>query len=325
MSCNLYRLLALLGCLGLSVIWALQSGSVFLTPAQVWQALWQPAAVEWAPIIYDLRLPRILAAVTVGGLLALAGALLQILLKNPLADPYLLGTSGGASIGALLAMGAHAGSYGVSLAAWAGALISTGLVFGLAIRPYQPWQSTRLLLSGVMVASACGAMISLILVLQAQPELYSMLFWLMGDLSLVAAPSWQILILILGLGMAWLNARDLNILSLGELEAQRLGVAVKPLRIGLYLLSALLTALAVTLAGNIGFIGLMVPHLVRLWLGYDYHWLLPAGVLAGSSLLVLADTLARTLLAPQQLPVGVVTALLGIPIFLALFWSQKAE
>ena len=320
------RALFLLGLIGLTGIiggMALCLGSVEITGSQLWHLAWyqQPSAL--ASIVYEIRLPRVIAGWVTGALLALAGVLLQVLLRNPLADPYILGLSGGSSIGALLAMGFNLSSHWISASAWLGALITTGLVLGLAFQPGKIWSSTRLLLTGVVVASACGAGISLILVLNPTPSLHPMLFWLMGDLSLAAPVGWQLPLLGICLLLAWINARNLNVLSHGDIEAQRLGVYLPRLRLLIYLLASLLTALAVTLAGNIGFIGLIIPHLLRLVLGYDHTWLLPACVVAGGSFLVLADTMARTLLAPQQLPVGVITALLGAPVFLWLLQRER--
>jgi len=268
-------------------------------------------------LIFELRLPRALAAFATGGMLALAGALMQVLLRNPLADPYVLGISGGAAVAALLSLMAGLGGLLLAGNAFLGALASMLLVFGLA-HGRGAWTTTRLLLTGVVVAAGWGALVSLILAVAPERGLHGMLFWLMGDLSQPPSPGWGLLACGLGLLLCLPLARDLNVLARGELAASALGVAVPRLRLLLYFIASLLTAGAVTIAGSIGFVGLIVPHLLRLTGLRDHRHLLPGCVLAGGSLLVLADTLARSLVAPQQLPVGVITALLGVPLFLYL-------
>ena len=180
------------------------------------------------------------------------------------------------------------------------------------------WTHSRLLLTGVIVAAGCGAVVTLMLAVAPEDRLRGMLFWLMGDLSQTGDPQLVLILLALVLLVSLPFARELNLLARGADVAQALGVAVRPLRRGVYLVASLATAAAVTHAGAIGFIGLIVPHLVRLATGNDQRLLLPASVLAGGSLLVIADPLARTMLAPQQLPVGVLTALIGVPVFLFL-------
>jgi iron complex transport system permease protein len=202
-------------------------------------------------------------------------------------------------------------------AAFAGALAAMGLVFGLA-RGDGSWTQTRLLLTGVIVAAGCGAVVALMLSLAPDQQLRGMLFWLMGDAGEASAPLPTLLILAVGLIVALFFARELNLLTRGPVLAATLGVNVAQLRLVLYFLASLLTATAVTSVGSVGFVGLVVPHLVRLLLGNDQRLLLPAATLAGAALLTLADTLARTLIAPQQLPVGVLTALIGVPVFLFL-------
>lgn len=300
-----------------SLVLGLSQGSLAIPPEQLWSALGGGGEPMHGAILHELRLPRVLAAFAVGGLLALAGALLQVLLQNPLADPYILGISGGAAVGALLCMLLGLGGLWLSGSALGGALISMLLVFGLA-HGRGSWTPTRLLLTGVVVAAGWGALISFILALAPGHNLRGMLFWLMGDLGYAGHPLLALGLLVLGLLLTLPVARSLNLLARGELTAAALGVSVRPLRYYLYLLASLLTAAAVTLAGSIGFIGLVVPHMLRLLMGNDQRLLLPAAALLGGTLLVLADTLARTLVAPQQLPVGVLTALLGVPLFLYL-------
>mgnify|MGYP000668612497 CR=1 FL=1 len=273
-------------------------------------------------LILELRLPRALAAFATGGLLAVAGALMQVLLRNPLADPYVLGLSGGAAVGALLAMLAGLGSALVSGSAFVGALTATLLVFGLA-HGTGSWTPSRLLLTGVVVASGWGAVITLILSLSPARQLPGMLYWLMGDLAHARGPGVALGLLVLVCLLVVPLGRSLNVLARGGLQAAALGVAVRRLEWLVYLLASLMTAVAVTTAGSIGFVGLVVPHLLRLVLGNDQRLILPACALAGGTLLVLADTLARTVIAPEQLPVGVITALLGVPVFLFLLHRSR--
>jgi iron complex transport system permease protein len=300
-----------------SIALALMAGSLNITASEVFSALFNHEGGMAAEVVRSLRLPRALAGFACGGLLAIAGALLQVLLRNPLADPYVLGISGGAGVGALLAILFGFGVAGINGAAFVGALGAMFIVFGLA-HGEGSWTHTRLLLTGVIVASGCGAAIALMLSIAPDNKLRGMLFWLMGDLSQTGDPRLVLGILTAVLLISLPFARELNLLTRGADTAQTLGVQVNRLRRGVYLVASLATAAAVTQAGSIGFIGLIVPHLVRLAVGNDQRLLLPASVLAGGSLLVIADTLARTVVAPQQLPVGVLTALIGVPVFLYL-------
>jgi iron complex transport system permease protein len=306
---------AALGALAL----ALAVGSVAIDAGAIVGALAGTANDTASAIVRELRLPRALAAFAVGGLLALAGALMLVLLRNPLADPYILGISGGAAVGALGAMMVGATAL-VTGAALGGALASTLLVFGLARTGSEraPWTTTRLLLTGVVVAAGWGALIALMLTLAPDAQVRGMLFWLIGDLSgaTLALPALAVLAFTLAGSLAF--ARDLNVLSRGEDVAAVLGITVPRTTFALCALAALATAAAVTTAGSVGFVGLVVPHALRLAIGNDQRTLLPACVLAGGTLLLLADTLARTVAAPVQLPVGVITALVGVPVFLWL-------
>lgn len=326
-----FVLALLLALAALSLVISLAAGSISVTAADVFTALWGGTPVNEASlaveIIRGLRLPRALGAFACGGLLALAGALMQILLRNPLADPYVLGISGGAAVGALLAMLLGVALWLINLAAFGGAFAAMFIVFGLA-HGDNSWTRTRLLLTGVIVAAGCGAAVALILSIAPESQLRGMLFWLMGDAGQISEPRPALAILALSLLLALPFARELNILARGDVLAQTLGISVTQIKRGIYFLAALATATAVTTAGSIGFIGLIVPHLTRLGLmklgwGNDQRLLLPAATLAGGSLLLLADTLARTVLAPQQLPVGVLTALIGVPVFLFLLGREK--
>ena len=317
----LFLLLALLSVA--SVLGAAAIGSVHLGWSQWLAALGNPSS-EYGELVWRLRLPRAAAAWTVGALLSISGCLMQVLLRNPLADPYILGVSGGASFAALLGM-----TVGVSAAvlpglAWGGALVSILIVFSLA-RGEGPWSGTRLLLTGVVTASGWAALISLLLTLGPDGSLRGMLFWLIGDLSYAKLPAWAPLVL-LGIFLLCMSlARSLNVLAMGETTARLLGEPTHKLLWVIYLLASVLTASAVSIAGNIGFVGLIVPHLMRLLVGSDHRILFPAAAMFGGLFLVLSDTLARTVLAPRQLPVGVVTALLGVPLFLLLLNRAKVK
>ena len=316
-----FLILASLVLLALASFWAaLAAGSIPVTATDVLAALLGQDA-PGADIVRQLRLPRALAGFACGGLLAVAGALMQVLLRNPLADPYILGISGGAGAGALFAIMVGLPTLGIDGLAFAGALGAMLLVFGLA-HGDGSWTQTRLLLTGVIVAAGCGALISLMLAIAPEDRLRGMLFWLTGDLGQAASAWPPMLALAVALVLAMPFARELNLLARGLMQAQALGVAVNHLRYAVFLLASLATAASVTTAGSIGFIGLVVPHLVRLGTGNDQRLLLPASALAGGALLMLADTLARTLIAPQQLPVGVLTALIGVPVFLFLLSRQ---
>lgn len=300
----------------LSIGLAAASGSVSLDWSQWFEAIMQPQS-EYGELVWRLRIPRATAAWTVGALLSLSGCLMQVLLRNPLADPYILGVSGGASFATLFAMTLGVSSALLPAWAWAGSLLSILIVFSLA-RGEGPWSGTRLLLTGVVTAAGWAALISLLLSLGPDSSLRGMLFWLMGDLSYAQLPSWAPLVLGLIFLICLAMARSLNVLAMGETTARLLGEPTQKLLWLVYLLASVLTATSVSIAGNIGFVGLIVPHLMRLIVGSDHRVLLPAAALFGGLFLVLSDTLARTVLAPRQLPVGVVTALLGVPLFLLL-------
>lgn len=297
-------------------------GSVSLSPAEVAAVIFGEGSNLQQTLVLDLRLPRTLAAFATGGLLAVAGALMQVLLRNPLADPYVLGLSGGAAVGALLAMLAGLGGLIVSGSAFAGAMLATLMVFGLA-HGTGSWTPSRLLLTGVVVAAGWGAVITLMLAISPAQRLPGMLYWLMGDVSYARSPWPALVLLFLVCLMVVPLGRSLNVLARGPMQAAALGVSVRPLEWTIYILASLLTATAVTMAGSIGFVGLVVPHMLRLVLGNDQRLILPACALAGGTLLVLADTLARVVIAPEQLPVGVITALLGVPTFLYLLYRSR--
>lgn len=292
------------------------------------------ASADSVALLLSLRVPRALTAFAVGGALALAGALMQVLLRNPLADPYVLGLSGGSAAGALLAMlAALRLGWPLQAVTAPGALLGAGLamllLFGLvrqslrhlAMSPLL--SSQRLLLTGVMLAAGFGALISLALSVAPDTQLRGMVFWLIGDLDDARLLPLAALVLLLALLWSWRHAPSLNLLARGDAFAQLLGVPVMRLRVMLLCVAAACTASAVAMAGTIGFVGLVVPHGLRLVIGNDQRLLLPSCVLAGGAALTLADLLARTVVAPLQLPVGVITALIGVPAFLWLLARSR--
>ena len=317
---TLLTILAL--CAAGSLLVALLVGSVPLSAAQVLDSLFVQTQGIVHDIVWQLRLPRALAAFVCGALLASSGVLLQVLLRNPLADPYVLGISGGAALGALGAMLIGATLAVMNVAAFGGALAAMAIVFALSFRSGD-WNPHRLLLTGVVLSSGFAALISLILAVAPQAQLKGMLFWLMGDLSDAGASgtAWLLLVLLLAV-FTWLAA-TLDALTLGSMKARALGVAVTPMQAALYVGAAAATVAAVLLGGSIGFVGMMAPHALRLLGVHAHRVLLPAAALGGGIFVVLADVLARTLWAPQQLPVGVFTALIGVPVLLVLL-SRRA-
>ena len=315
---------AMLLLVGTAFLLALASGSADVSVADMLRALRGDATPQIQALVMELRLPRALTAFAVGGLLAVAGVLMQVLLRNPLAEPYILGSSGGAAVAALLAMMLGMGSAVIDISAFGGAMAATLLVFSIA-HGTGSWTPTRLLLTGVVLAAGFSAATTLLLALSPDQSLRGMLFWLMGDLSFAFEPArclWLLGLLVIG---GTLGARHLNVLSRGELQAAIVGLPVSGFRYLIFVASALATALSVTTVGVIGFIGLVVPHLVRLVAGSDHRIVLPASALGGGALLVVADTMARTIMAPRQLPVGALTAAIGVPLFLVLMSRVRQE
>ncbi len=305
-----------------SIFAAMASGSAAISIAEAFQTLSGDAPDNIRALVIDLRLPRALTAFGVGGLLAVAGVLMQVLLRNPLAEPYILGSSGGAAVAALTAMLLGWGSALVDLAAFGGAMAATLLVFSIA-QGTGSWTPTRLLLTGVVLAAGFSAATTLLLALSPDQNLRGMLFWLMGDLSFAYSPARSLWLLAAISISGVLIARHLNVLARGELQAAIVGLPVATFRLIIFAVTALATAISVTTVGVVGFIGLVVPHLIRLVVGSDHRIVLPASALAGGSLLVIADTLARTVMAPRQLPVGALTAALGVPLFLILMSRSR--
>jgi iron complex transport system permease protein len=303
-----------------SVALGLFVGSVQLSPGELLSVLRGQESLA-ADIVWRLRAPRVAAAFCSGGLLAMAGAFMQALLRNPLADPYLFGVSGGAALGALVAIALGLGTFWSLAFGFSGAAAVALVVAALALRSGD-WNPYRLLLSGVVVAAGLNAFISLLLILAPGAAVKGMLFWLMGDFSHSRAPVAEATLLAAVALFGIARGQAINVLGLGRMKAASLGVEVTRLESLLYLGAAAATTAAVLLGGAIGFIGLIVPHLCRLMGVHDYRALVPLSALLGGSLLVLADTAARSLWAPIQLPAGILTALIGVPVLLLLISTR---
>ena len=271
-----------------------------------------------SPIIWQLRLPRALLAFLVGGALGVSGVGLQALVRNPLADPFLLGLSGGAGLGAVVAIALHLpGPWALPLAAFVGAVGAMALVYRLGLIGGAELDPRILLLGGVAVGAFAAAIMTALVSLAEATELRNAFLWLWGGFS---GASWTTVLVILvyaplPLVVLAAAARPLDLLALGEEPAQYLGADVRRLKQLVYLSASLLTAAAVAVAGVIGFVGLIVPHICRLVWGRLHHTLFPTAFLTGGIFLAAADTVARTVVAPRELPVGIVTALLGVPLF----------
>ena len=275
---------------------------------------------EQEAILFDVRLPRILLAGAVGMCLAAAGAGYQALLRNPLAEPYLLGISNGAAVGTMIALvffGAHEWSRPVL--AFAGALAATLVVYRLA-RGRAGATPERLILAGVIVTTFLSSAIVFITTLMDATRIRSFTFWLLGDLSGTSANLLVVAFVSAGIGVGCLalNARSLNLMMLGERDAFDLGVEVKHVRVTVFVAASLLVGASVASSGSVGYVGLVVPHLVRLSFGSDNRIVILASALAGAAFVIFADTVARTIIAPRELPVGAITALVGAPLFIYL-------
>lgn len=309
--------------LAASLLLGVRFGPVPLDTGEVLAAL-GGSGPEWQrQIVIQLRLPRALLGALVGGGLALAGATFQALLRNPLAEPYILGISGGASVGAVLVLAlglAGAASWVLPLAALAGALLAIALVFKVAVASRRSLDVRVLLLAGVVVAAFFGACVAFILSISEARTVQGAVLWIMGSLAgatwrsvaVTAAYTLPAAALLLGL------ARPLNLMAIGEETAHYLGADVEKVKRMALGLAALVTAAGVAVAGVIGFVGLVVPHAIRLLVGSDHRALLPLSFLGGATFLTLSDLLAQLVLAPTQVPVGVITAFVGVPLFLVL-------
>ncbi|MBI4546267.1 MAG: iron ABC transporter permease [Gemmatimonadetes bacterium] len=320
-------LLALIACAVLLL--SIASGAAGIPLGDVFDALTGGGEPTARAIVLELRLPRAVLAALVGGCLALSGAVFQALLRNPLAEPYILGVAGGAAVGAVAALllgWAARASWTLPLAAFAGAVLAAILVFRITAGASRSLDTRVLLLAGVIVGAFLNAVILLLLTMVEAESFRSAVFWMMGSLAgaswtatavlaLYAAPAALVLLAL---------ARPLNLLALGEETALYLGARVERVKLAAYLVASLLVAASVAACGAIGFVGLIVPHALRLVWGSDHRLLLPASILAGAAFLLLADTAARTVAAPAELPVGVVTALVGVPVFALLLVRRNA-
>jgi iron complex transport system permease protein len=311
--------LAVVLTLGLAamLLLSISYGSVAIPFRDVVMLLLDPDDSAWSRILWELRLPRALFAFVIGGSLALAGVLMQALLRNPLADPYILGTSGGAATAMLIAFLLSLPLALQPLMALAGAALSTllllsftGLRAGL--------QQQQLVLAGIILTTGWGAVITFLLTAAPAARIPGMLFWLIGDLGENSALLLPTSVLAVGVVAALLLAKPLDVMLLGDRQAAALGVPVHALRLLLLAVAVGVTAVAVASAGPIGFVGLVTPHLVRLATGAGHRRLIPASLLLGGLLMMAADLLSRTIIAPRQMPVGVFTAMIGVPVFLLL-------
>ncbi len=330
-------LLVLVLALLLTITLAVMIGPVPLNPGLVWRVALHEVAPslvtpDWEEfqrnIVWEIRFPRVLLGGLVGAGLAVVGATMQALVRNPLADPYLLGVSSGASLGAVavLLLGiTWFGVFSLSIAAFLGALLAFTCVYVLA-RHGGRVTTTRLILAGVAVAYVLGALTDFMIYKAPNGEsVRGVLFWLLGGLG---SARWEFLglpalVLAAATILLVLQARSLNALSVGEETAATLGVDTNRFRQGIFALTSLLTGTLVAVSGGIGFVGLMMPHIVRLFVGADHRRLLPVSVLVGAIFLIWVDVLARIIVAPQELPIGIITALLGAPFFIWLMWRSS--
>ncbi|MGH8217731.1 MAG: FecCD family ABC transporter permease [Steroidobacteraceae bacterium] len=294
---------------------SLASGSAGISAERMLHALVRGSDPVARSVLFELRLPRVAAGFAVGALLALAGVLMQALFRNALADPYVLGVSGGAAVGAIVAMAVGAALALVQASAVVGAFGAILAVYVLG----RGGGTARLLLVGVAMASACGALVTVLLALADPSQLRGMIFWLAGDLEWAGSPLASSSAAAIAVAAAVLLARPLNVLAAGELRARSVGLDLAVWRLIVYVAAAALTAVAVVSAGTIGFVGLITPHAIRLlFRTSDHRIVAPAAALLGGTLLAAADLAARTLVSPRELPVGAVTALVGAPVFIVL-------
>jgi len=275
-------------------------------------------------IVWKIRLPRVILAAAVGSTLSLGGLVFQALLRNPLAEPYILGISGGSAVGAIGGMLLGFSPFpGMALAAFAGSLLILVLVVGL-ISGNTSMGRDSLLLGGVMMNAFCGAIIMFLISITQTSEVHQILFWLMGDLSMSGLDRLPVLLALLPcFAVVFALAKPLNLLLAGRESAASLGINVRRLTMLLLLVTTCMVSLVVCQSGLIGFVGLVIPHVLRLLLGPDHRLLVPACILGGASYLILCDLLARTLPISGEMPVGIVTALIGAPLFIVLLWRSR--
>jgi len=283
----------------------------------------------YSNVFWDVRIPRVVLAAAVGASLACAGTAMQAVFRNPMADPYIVGVSSGASVGAVVA-----GLFGFATLAVVGALITPALAFATALLTVFVVYSlgvvggkvyvNTLLLSGVAVAAFLGAVVSLLIYLAGQ-QYHRIIFWLLGSLSLASWTGVAVVAMSAAIGvvLVFISSRDLNALLLGEETAHNLGVDAEALKTLMLIVAAVMTAAAVAFTGVIGFVGLIIPHMVRLVVGADHRILVPSATMSGAIFLIWADTAARTVMSPTEIPVGIITALCGGPFFLYLLRRNR--
>lgn len=305
------------------MIMSLMKGAVDITPAQIIKALGNHQSGFQAQIIWNIRLPRTLVGAMVGMNLALAGAILQAVMRNPLADPHIIGISSGAGLAGIIVLVLYPKMQSLlTPVAFIGAMGAAALIYILAWK--DGMRPLRMILAGVAVSAFLGSGISALLVFYSD-RVHGALIWMIGGLTARSWPHLQIILpySLLGGLVAFAGAGRLNILSLGDETARSLGLPVEATRLVMTAVAALLAASAVSIVGLLGFVGLIVPHTIRLILGSDYRFLLPGSALLGMALIVTCDTLARTVLAPVEMPVGVILAFLGAPFFLYLLRRER--
>lgn len=305
----------------LALLLSLAIGSVFLSPQELWQTLMGRGTEISTSILWRIRLPRTILIALTGAALGGSGATYQGLFRNPLADPFLIGVASGAGLGAVIAMSVRWpysfwGLVAIPMAAFIAALLTVFIVYTLA-RVGQTVPTTNLILAGVAFSSFATSLTSFLMI-RSTSEVRRALGWLLGGAS---QSGWTAIIaimpyVIIGLGILLLSGHALNLLQFGDDQAQQLGLNVTRTKRILLIASSLATAAAVAFSGIIGFIGLIVPHLIRLWFGPDYRRLLPLSILGGAAALLISDVIARVVIAPQEIPVGIVTSLAGAPFFL---------
>ena len=320
-------LMPVLGAVLICVAFAgLALGSAEASLHTIFNALWQRHGHDTMlhTIIWQIRLPRVVLAAAVGASLSLGGLVFQALLRNPLAEPYILGVSGGSAIGAILGIMAGLPSFpGISLSAFGGSIITLGLIMLMA-GSRREMSRDSMLLGGVMANAFCGAVIMFLISMTQSSQMHHILFWLMGDLSMFQNRQLPILLTILPcFVIIFLFARPMNLLLAGRENAAALGVQVKKVTITLLIITSFMVSTVVCQAGLVGFVGLVVPHIFRLILGPDHRLLVPASILGGASYLIVCDILARLLPSEGEMPVGIITALIGAPLFIILLWRRQ--
>lgn len=334
-----WRMIPLMGCLLVALLVGIHWGAVDLSFDQIRQGFWNPSeSSQISTILWQIRLPRVILAACVGGGLAVAGAAFQGVFRNPLADPFVIGASSGAALGATLALLCIAGSITVVTATWqipwlilsafAGAILVVGAVFVIAALSNVGRNAPllTLILAGMALSSFTGALVSLIMFLNHE-MLTTIFSWLLGSFS---GRHWNeikmaVPVICFSGGLLWLMSRPLDLLSFGDETAMTLGLSIGKFRVMILFAATLCTAACVAVSGVIGFLGLMAPHMTRIMLGPRHGLLIPGSCLLGATLMVVADTLARTVIAPAEIPVGIVTAMMGCPFFLFLLMSRGQQ